>query len=424
MSSGRLRVLVADDSTLVREALAALISRQPSFVLIGAVADATEAIEVARGRRPDVVLLDVRMPGGGGKAAALGIRRHSPESRVIALSEHDDRATVLEMLEAGVIGYLVKGCSNKEIVAAVKSAGNGHGSLSGNVTNDIIRTLSGQLRDESRASQHRRACVARVTRALRDEAAFAMVFQPIVDLCSRTVVGAEALARFTGPRKRTPDLWFAEATRIGLGMELEVAATRKAVRALEELPGSVYLTVNVSPATLAAPEFCEVVKAVGGANLVAEITEHELVEDYDRVSGAIGKLRALGMRIAVDDAGAGFASFRHILELRPELIKLDLTLIREIDHDEARQALVAGLIAFARGSDATIIAEGIERADEVETLVELGVSYGQGYLLGRPAALPLPALAVGQATETSPNHGLRQARAAKRAPQAAGPRPR
>jgi EAL domain-containing protein (putative c-di-GMP-specific phosphodiesterase class I) len=224
---------------------------------------------------------------------------------------------------------------------------------------------------------------------IRDEGAFSMVFQPIVALESHTVVGVEALARFSGPPDRAPNVWFAEATTVGLGVELELAAVAKALAALHELPNHVYLTINVSPTTLAHTRFHALIEAAGGEQLVAEITEHALVENYNGVVGAVGKLRAMGMRLAVDDAGAGFASFRHILNLHPDLIKLDLTLIRAIDRDCSRQALAASLISFADNSGATIIAEGIEHTAELKKLVELGVSYGQGYLLGRPASRPL-----------------------------------
>ncbi len=389
MTQKQLRVLIAEDNASVREALAELISAEPSFALVGAVANATEAIELAAAEQPDVALLDVRMPGGGGRVAAEGISRRSPGSRMIALSGHDDHATVREMLRAGVIGYLVKGGPNDEIVQAVKNAAEGRATLSSDVTNDIVQSFSEQLRVRSRSSRHRRTSIARVQSALHDESALKMVYQPIVDLQSRTIVGAEALARFAGPPKRAPDRWFAEARRVGLGLELELAAVSKALAILPQLPPGVYLSVNVSPAALATAEFQRLVAEAGGDSVVAEITEHALVEDYDRVTEAVGKLRALGMRIAVDDAGAGFASFRHILNLSPELIKLDLTLIRGIDHDRSKQALAAGLIAFTEESGATIVAEGIEQTPELARLVELGVGYGQGYLLGRPAPLPL-----------------------------------
>jgi EAL domain-containing protein (putative c-di-GMP-specific phosphodiesterase class I) len=217
------------------------------------------------------------------------------------------------------------------------------------------------------------------------------VYQPICTLAGSTV-GAEALARFRGPPARGPVRWFAEAGEVGLLRDLELAAVRAALKGLPELPEHVFLAINVSPATLCTPAFLRLVAGHDGARLVIEITEHARIDDYDHLSDALHALRDFGVRIAIDDAGAGCASLRHILRLEPEFIKLDRTLIDGIEADRSRQALAAGLISFAEKIDATIVAEGIERLAEVEKLSELGVRYGQGYFFARPGPLPLPLL--------------------------------
>jgi EAL domain-containing protein (putative c-di-GMP-specific phosphodiesterase class I)/CheY-like chemotaxis protein len=392
----RLRVLVAEDDPAVRDALAELIDGEPDFELVGAVPDATEAIKLSAAEQPDVVLVDVRMPGGGGVTAARGISRHSPRSKVIALSGQGDRATVLQMLEAGVVGYLIKGGSVDEIIDAVKRAAIGHGSLSIEVTGGVIQELVGQLSLRTRKLEKQKVFERRISRALDREDAIAMVFQPIVRLRDREIIGAEALARFAGPPKRAPSVWFAEAAVVGLRTELELIAVRKAVEALSQLPRDAYLTINVSPVTLAKPAFLKLIAKADGTRLVAEITEHAPIHDYARLSTALVKLRALGMRLAIDDAGAGYSSLRHILELSPDLIKLDMSLIRDIHRDNSKQALAAGLISFADRSGAAIVAEGIERAAEARMLVELGVGHGQGYFLGRPGPLPLETKGYGR----------------------------
>ena len=387
--TGRVQVMIADDDPAVRGLLAELVRSEPAFELVGAVADATEAIAFAAAEQPDVVLLDVRMPGGGGLAAAKGIARRSRGSKMIALSGQGDRATVLEMLQAGVMSYLVKGGTTDEIVETIKRAADGGSSLSSEVTGEIIDELNGQLSVQARAQGRHAARKKRIQQAIEDEGALEMVFQPIVALHGRKVVGREALARFKGPPQRTPDVWFAEATEVGLAVELELAAVREAFEAFRDFPRGVYLSVNVSPTTLMNAGFRKLVSQMEGGRLVAEVTEHARIEDYGHLAGAVDELRAFGMRLAVDDAGAGFASLRHILNLNPELIKLDLTLIRDIHLDRSKQALAAALISFAEKSGAAIIAEGIETAAELKALVGLGVGYGQGYLLGRPAPLPL-----------------------------------
>jgi len=388
-----IRVLVAEDDPAVRDALAGLIRSEGELELVAAVPDAATAVDTAARELPDIALIDVRMPGGGA-TAARGILRRSPETKVLALSAHDDRATVLEMLEAGVVGYLVKGSSVETIVESVLNAAAGQGSLSVEVTGDVIEELVGQLSVRRRSADRHRLRESRIRRALEQEDVLSMVFQPICTLAGRTV-GAEALARFKGPPDRPTERWFAEASEVGLRKELELAAARKAVSELSRLPANLYLSLNASPSTLACSAFRKLLTEMDAARIVVEMTEHAPVDDYDGLNRALDRLRALGARLAIDDAGAGFASLRHILDLAPDFIKLDRTLIAGIERDRSRQALAAGLISFAGHLGATIVAEGIERASEVEALIALGVGHGQGAFLGAPAPLPLsrPALA-------------------------------
>src|SRR5919204_1012772 len=246
-SRERIRVLVAEDEPSVRAALVALIQAEPSLELVGEAAAAPEAIALAAAERPDVAVLDVRMPGGGGAAAVRGIKRKSPETRMLAFSAAEDRATVLEMLEAGVVGYLVKGSSIESIVESIDQAAGGQGRLSVEITGDVIEELVGQLSVRRRAEDRRRARESRVRRAIESEGAMRMVFQPICELGSRKPVGAEALARFHMPPDRGPERWFAEAGEVGLRRELELVAVQNAFAQLAELPKKVYLSVNISP---------------------------------------------------------------------------------------------------------------------------------------------------------------------------------
>lgn len=385
----RIRVLVAEDDAGVRAALVGLIQVEPSFELVGEVSSASDAVEVAAKQQPDVAVIDVRMPGGGGATAARGIKRKSPETRMLAFSAADDRETVLEMLEAGVVGYLVKGSSIESIVESIEQAAEGQGSLSVEVTGDVIEALVGQLSVRRRTEDRRRARENRVRRAIEDADALGMVFQPICDLATREPLGAEALARFHIAPARGPERWFAEASEVGLRRELELAALRAALSSLSQLPKGVYLSVNISPVTLRSAPVRKALGAVDAARVVVEVTEHTPVEDYDALNDALARVRALGVRLAIDDAGAGFASLRHILRLAPDFVKLDRTLIDGIERDRSHQALAAGLISFATKIDATIVAEGIERPAQLRALRDLGVTCGQGFLLARPAPLPL-----------------------------------
>jgi EAL domain-containing protein (putative c-di-GMP-specific phosphodiesterase class I) len=294
---------------------------------------------------------------------------------------------VLEMLEAGVVGYLVKGSSPEHILESIGRAGSGQSMLSAEVTGDVISELVGQLGNQRRGKEKERRRRGRIERAIADENAVQVVFQPICALDTLEPRGFEALARFPGPPQRGPEHWFREAAEVGLGTQLELVSVERSLAHLAELPDGAYMSVNVSPATVVSAAFKRVIAAVPADRVVLEITEHAPIDDYDAFNAGIGSVRALGARLAIDDAGAGFASLRHILRLEPELIKLDITLIAAIESDRSQQALAAGIISFAEGIGATVVAEGIEHAAALEALRVLGVPFGQGFHLGRPAGL-------------------------------------
>jgi EAL domain-containing protein (putative c-di-GMP-specific phosphodiesterase class I) len=217
------------------------------------------------------------------------------------------------------------------------------------------------------------------------EQALEMFFQPIFDLRTGGVVGVEALARFARPPIRPPDVWFTEAAAIGLGVDLEVIALHLALDRLSRLPAGLYLSLNASVETIASQRFRDLLDGVPAERIVLELTEHTPVDDYARFKESVEKLRSRGVRLAVDDAGAGFSSLRHVLDLQPEVIKLDIALIRGIDRDPARQALGRALIAFAKEAyEASVVAEGIETMGELQVLRHLGCPCGQGFYLGRP----------------------------------------
>jgi len=383
------RVLIAEDDAAMRAALRALLSTDPAIEVVDAVADAGAAIAAAVRLRPDVCVVDVTMPGGGGERATREIRAASPATRVLALSGHEDRGTVVDMLRAGASGYVVKGTQPEDVLEAVRSTARGEATLSRAATHGVVGELTDHLARGEREDQRRRDAAGRIRETLADSRLLQMVFQPICDLSSGVAVGFESLARFSVPPPRTPDLWFSEAAEVGLSLELELTAVRAALAALPDLVDGAYLTVNVSPCAITAPRFLAAVLGTGmGPRIVVEVTEHAPIDDYGAVTAAMDRLRAHGVRLAVDDAGAGFASLRHIVRLAPDVIKIDGALIREVDVDRTQRALTSALITFARETGATIVAEGIETDDQIAALRELGVTYGQGYRLGRPGPMP------------------------------------
>jgi EAL domain-containing protein (putative c-di-GMP-specific phosphodiesterase class I) len=244
------------------------------------------------------------------------------------------------------------------------------------------------LRD--RFDVRRRAQTSAQINDLLVRANLRIVFQPIISTETGCLVGAEALSRFEAFNPADPpdppDAVFARAAEVGLGVELELLAVRVALLAAEALPGDLYISVNVSPAAVLAPELTDALLAsrVPLRRVVLEITEHVSVADYKTLTTRIEELRALGVRLAVDDAGAGFASFRHILRLSPEYIKLDRTLIENISEDPARRALAAAVVLFALEMGSAVVAEGVETLAELRMTQTLGIDSAQGFLLGRP----------------------------------------
>ncbi|MET0232973.1 MAG: EAL domain-containing protein [Rhodanobacteraceae bacterium] len=253
--------------------------------------------------------------------------------------------------------------------------------------NSVEAEFNSKLEAERLAAEEREEVRGRI-RGIIEREAFDIAFQPVLALESGTVVGFEALARFNDAVTRPPDQFFTEAIEADLGFDLEIAVMRKALCALAQLPRNTYLAVNVSPQTAASPDLARLCTRHAADRIVLEITEHSSVDDYLVLGKRARALRDMGVHLAIDDAGAGFASLRHVLRLEPDLIKLDKSITRNIDTRVRHQSLAAALLTFAAGTSASIIAEGIETADELATLRRLGVPYGQGYFLGRPGPLP------------------------------------
>lgn len=237
------------------------------------------------------------------------------------------------------------------------------------------------LRSAAAAADWTRA----LPRALRGEG-ISSHFQPIVDLHHGDVVGHEALLRFPGHAVSSPADWIAAAHTHGCGPELEAVALRHALTARTHLPAGTFLSVNVGPAALCHPAVRSVFTDEPSLRgVVVELTEHSRVEHYGVLASELDRLREAGAAIAVDDTGAGYAGLKHLLGIRPEMIKLDRSLVAGIDGDRPQRALVEMFRAFANRFDAEVVAEGVETPGELATLRRLGVPMAQGFLLARPA---------------------------------------
>ena len=211
-----------------------------------------------------------------------------------------------------------------------------------------------------------------------------VVLQPVVHLGSGMRVGAEALSRFPAEWGLAPDVCFAQAHSIGRGHELELMAVERAAGLLDQVSG--YVAINLSPETVLQPACTQLLARLPLERLLLELSEHAPVDDYAQLKTALEPHRARGLRLAIDDVGAGFSSLRHIVLTTPEVIKLDRSLIDNVAQDPVLRTLVRSLVEFGHGSGAEVVAEGIETAADAEALVELSVDYGQGWHFGRPGA--------------------------------------
>lgn len=223
-------------------------------------------------------------------------------------------------------------------------------------------------------------------RAILDGDGHNVVWQPIISIASGKVTGVETLSRFSDGVHPGPAEWFAEAVSVGLADELEMRAISKGLDILRTLEGDEYVGCNASAEAILNYQFSDDLRNQPLERMLLEITEHDIVRDYVRLREVLKPLRAAGLRIAIDDAGAGYASLQHILQLQPDVIKLDISLIRDIDINLPKQSLAMAMVMFGKAIGSTLVAEGVETSAEMETLAKLGVDMAQGYYIQRPTS--------------------------------------
>ena len=383
----RIRIAVADDDAAVRDALHTMIDSEDWLDWVGDGADSNQAISLCLAVRPDIILVDMKMPGGGGPRAVSEIAKVSKRTRCISLSAFDDRPSVLQMLRAGALAYVVKGAPVEDVLTTIVQVYLGQSTLSPTVARTVVHELAGQLEKEETEARAQRKKRERLLSALAT-GRLAVVYQPVVRLSDGRTIGYESLARFNDPGHESPGEWFDDAREVGLTAELEFASVRQALASLGDVPVETWLSVNLSPASILIPEFEHLISHQLAQRMVIEVTEHAPVDDYRALAVALQGFRAAGGRLAVDDVGAGYSSLHHILELGPDFIKLDVVLARDIETDAKRRALASCLAVFAQSLGITAIAEGVETAGQLQGLSALGIRHGQGYFLARPGPIP------------------------------------
>jgi len=387
-----IRVLVADDEPHVREILAAVIGTDDRLHLVGQAEEAESAIGMAAAERPDVALVDVRMPGGGGARAARGIVQRSATTRVVALSAFDDAETILSMLRAGASAYVVKTDPTGDILAAIHRAV----SEERPPGNELERIVSAFDDWKARRTQRDDADVDRRARvassALSD--GVNLRFEPVVHLISGEVVGEEAIAIARGTD--SPTQWVAELRRAGELVPFETNLVAAAIRELDQLLSSRWVSVGISTDSVENRGLLRALREAPPNRVVLQLSELDRTSDRDGLARAISSLRAGGARIALDHVGPGIDSIRDLVAIRPTFAKLDPTLLEDIERDRVRARLVHAIVRVADELDCEVVARGVDRIEVVETLIDLGIELGQGRVLSTAdPALPGGAASTG-----------------------------
>jgi EAL domain-containing protein (putative c-di-GMP-specific phosphodiesterase class I)/CheY-like chemotaxis protein len=358
-----IRVMVVDDEDSVVDVLRALIGSDPGLRFVGAAKDAERGIQLALEERPDVVLMDVRMPGGGGVRAVREIVRRCATTKIVALSAHEDVDTKIRMIGAGAEAYIPKSDSTDEILRAI------HRSMDRTdppVTADLDRRAPADRREEQRG---------RVEQALTSEAVTA-AFQSIVEAATGRAVGVEAQSRVVMLPSRPFDQWTADAEAVGLLHVIESAAFRAALKALRRIPADRSLEFEVSPATARSTAFQQLIERGAAGRVVLAFSE--LSPPPEGFENALLPLRERGVRVCVADVGSELASLDLLVRMRPEFVRLDRALTDGVDRDGSRHAVVAAVVAWADEVGAIAIAEHVTSEDQLHELARLGVRYVQG----------------------------------------------
>jgi EAL domain-containing protein (putative c-di-GMP-specific phosphodiesterase class I)/CheY-like chemotaxis protein len=373
-----IRVVVADDEETVVDVLRTLIGSDPSLHFVGAAHDAEDAIEMAVRERPDVVLLDVRMPGGGGLRAAREISKRCAPTKVVALSAHEDSDTVIAMISAGASAYVPKGDSTDRILRTIhRTIDANYASVDQPPQLALISPLLPRRTQQSTA----------VAKAILD-GAITVEFEPIEDLSTGRVVGFDARPRVATLPHRSYDNWLADAEAADLLLDIEMAAFRASLLALGAIPDDLFLEFEVTPSTLTEGRFRRAIRRQIGSRIVLGLSPlapmDAAVLGAAGPTGILATLRGRGVRLAARDVGPGFSGLRHLTLLSPELARLDETLVRSLGQSFSTHSIVAALVACASDVRARLIAPGVESEEQLQELRNLGVELVQGPIVGGP----------------------------------------
>lgn len=367
-------VLVAEDDPDLLDVVNALLVESGYRTV--AVASGEAAIEHLKRRDVDIVLTDILMPNATGVDVLRAVREHNLDTPVILMTGNPTLPTAVEALNLGALGYLTKPVPAEKLLEAV-------GEAVGLVRLTRLRRLAlAELGAEPRFIADRAGLEAAFGRA-RD--GLWMAYQPVIWAQDGTRFGQEALLRTTARDVPHPGAFLDIAERLQRIPDLGRLVRASVARDLDALTGAVL--VNLHPDELADPELGADTDplSVHADRVVLELTERAALDGVDDLRGIAGRLRARGFRIAIDDLGAGYAALSTFASLEPDIVKLDMSLVRDVDRHQTRRKLVASITELCRDLGILVVAEGIETEAERAVLVDVGCDLLQGFLLGRPA---------------------------------------
>lgn len=370
------RVLLVDDDRHVLRSFESVLVRQGWTVETAL--DGLDAKGIIEKRAFDVIISDVNMPGYGGLAFLRAVRERDLDVPVILVTGTPSVDSSIRAIEHGVFRYLVKPVANGTLVDVTRLAARLH----------RMAQLKRRALEIAGANVH--SLDDRATVEIRFERAIEsmwVAFQPIVSWRDRRAFGYEALLRTDESTLASPPDFIAAAERLGRLNELGRLVRAKVAEAARRLPADVKLFVNLHASDLDDEGLRDAYAPLSGIahRVVLEVTERASLQGVMSVSDRIATLKGMGFRIAVDDLGAGYAGLTSFTQLEPEVVKLDMSLIRNIDRSPKKQSIVGAMKKLCDELGMAVVAEGIETVAERDVLVELGCDLLQGYLFGRPA---------------------------------------
>jgi EAL domain-containing protein (putative c-di-GMP-specific phosphodiesterase class I) len=369
------RLLVVDDDEPLRELFA--ISLGEAGWQVDVARSGAEALALLRGQQYDVVLSDIDMPGMSGLQLLKAVRERDLDLPVLLVTGHPRVESAVQALEQGALRYLLKPVALDALAQAVAAAARLHRVAR------LRREMLAHLGSDDRLLADHAGLQASFESGLRS---LRLVYQPIIQAKDGCLFGYEALARTSEPRLLNPGILFDVAERLNRVNDLGRDVRRKAAEFLVQ-SGAPVAFVNVHPLELSddALLLADAPLSQHARSVVLEITERQSIEAVPNLHMRIKTLRELGYRLAIDDLGAGYAGLTSFAVLEPDVVKLDMALVRGCDHEPVKQQLIRSMASLCKELGALVVAEGIETVAERDTVVSLGCDLLQGYLLGRPA---------------------------------------